>query len=851
MQRKTATTSWKQIADVQAFGNSTTQRTYNYTDTLTSDTARFYRLHFSDSTGRQYFTDSIYVLADSGYWKPFVWQNFAVLGTDTAAQLSWQTKREKYAWQFVVQRSAGTGWVNIDTMPAAGRSATLRNYTSADYSRFSYDVHYRLEMEDSLNRSFYSDSIKLLKPQPAFVLDSFSVSADWDQRKAGWKTSSEYNALKFYLERSADSLSWSTVGTVNATGTSSTPRYYMYVDKPVPQQVFFYRLHMEDNASRHFYSAGVKVQPDPAYAQPFTYSGPAVSRQNNLPYLQWSTTKEKNTLHFTVQRRLAATSWTTAGTVSAAGNSNTLRQYNFTDNSVFNEDVFYRLKMEDTSQRSFYTDSVKLEKLVLPFVLTAFSGAADYDQRNLSWSTSSENGSLRFIVERSADSLAWSARGNVTAAGTASAVTNYTYADKNVTQQVWYYRLHMEDTSGVHTYSAGIKIQPDPLYAQPFTYAGPTVTKVGSFPYVQWSTTREKNTSQFTVERSFNNTSWTSARIVAAAGNSTTTRNYNYTDSTAYTQNVYYRLKMEDTARRVFYSASVMLAYATGPFNLTSFSVTRDYDDAYMAWSTASETNTAKFVLQRSSDSSVWQILSFVNAAGTSTTTRSYAYKDPLVPSQTFFYRLKMETTNGAATYSPVVKAAPDPVQLQPINLGSFTALLVAGKPNVSWTTTIEKESSKWLLQRSTNGWSWTTVNTQNAAGRTLTGASYSYNDNFTVTAATYYRLQLKDSASRSFNSASITVTPGSGARLAFAASVQEESVQPVQLAPNPTSGNFRILGLPAGVHNVDVFNSNGQLKYRDRGYEAGSVIDGSEWTAGVYYVLVDDGNIRLRLIKQ
>ncbi|UYQ92414.1 SGNH/GDSL hydrolase family protein [Chitinophaga horti] len=851
LQRKTAVSTWKQIADLPAAGNATVPTNYTYTDTLTSDSSFYYRLHISDSSGRQFLTDSIRVNADSGYWKPFVLQNFAVTGNDTAANLSWQTTREKYTDKFFILRNNGAGWATIDSVNAAGRSSTLRSYTYIDHNRFNFDVFYRLRLQDSLGRSTFSDSVKLLKPQPPFALDSFSVTADWDQFNAGWKTLTEYNSWRFSLLRSADSVSWTTVTVVNAAGTSTTPRYYTYVDKPATLQTYYYQLKMEGLSGGSYYSNVVKVQADSSYAKPFVYSGPTVTRQNNLPYVQWSTTKEKNTLRFTVQRRLSTTSWTTAGTVNAAGNSNTLRNYSFTDNSILNEDVYYRLKMEDTSQRAFYSDSVKLNKLVIPFVLTAFTGTADYNQRNLAWTTASENGSLRFIVERSADSAAWTTVGNVPATGTSAVPVNYTFANTNVPQQVWYYRLHMEDTAGVHTYSGGIKIQPDPLYAQPFTYTGPTVTKVGSYPFVQWVTTREKNTLRFTVERSLNNTGWTGIRTIAAAGNSTTARSYSFTDSTVFTQNVYYRLKMEDTGYRAFYSASALLAYATGPFALTSFTVTRDYDDGYLNWSTASETNTSKFVLQRSVDSVTWDILAFVPAAGNSTTARQYTYKDPLVPSIAFFYRLKMETTNGSATYSPAVKALPDPVQLQPVNLSSFTAVLVGGKPSVQWTSSIEKESSKWRLQRSTNGWSWTTVSTQNAAGRTLTGASYSYNDNFTVTALTHYRVQLEDSAARTFNSSSISVSPGSGSRLAFAAPTPEAGAQLELLTPNPTSGDFRINGLSAGGHQVEVFNTAGALVYRHASYENGTRIEAGNWSSGIYYVLIDGGKTKLRLVKQ
>ncbi|WP_295127463.1 GDSL-type esterase/lipase family protein [uncultured Chitinophaga sp.] len=852
VQRRTAVVGWSQVADFAAYGNSTTPRNYTYTDTLTSDTTYYYRLHLSDSSGRQFYTDSIKVVADSGYWKPFSIQNFTVTGAVNLAYLQWQTIKEKYTQSFIVQRNTGTGWLNIDTIAAALHSSILRNYSATDSSRYTYDIHYRLCMVDTLGRSWHTDSIKLGKLQPSFVLDSFNVTSDWDQRKLGWKTSSENGALSFTVERSADSITWNAVSLVNATGTSATARNYSYTDKNVPFKVFYYRLNMEDNWQRHSFSDVVKTLPDSAYLQPFVYQGPTVTRQSSLPLVQWSTSKEKNTLRFTVQRRQASTAWVTVGTVNAAGNSGTVRQYSFADNTVFDEDVYYRLKMEDTSLRAFYTDSVVLAKLVQPFVLTAFSGTADFNQRNLSWTTASEKKSLRFIVERSADSATWNVLGNVPASGISSTPIHYAYADVNVPQQVWYYRLKMEDSTNAHYYSAGIKIQPDPLFAQPFIYTGPTVTSQGNFPYVTWSTTREKNTLLFTVQRSLDNSTWTTAGTVNAAGNSTTARNYSFTDNTSFTQNVHYRLKMEDTGYRAFYSATATLVYATGPFALNSFTVTRDYDDSYMNWQTASETSTAKFVLQRSTDSVTWQILAFVNAAGTSTTPRDYSYRDPMVPAINFFYRLKMETTSGAATYSPALKTVPDPVMLQPVQLKSFTAVLVGGKPTVNWVTTVEKKSSKMILQRCTNGWQWVTVSTQNAAGRSNTDRAYTYNDNFTVTAATQYRIRIEDSAARTFNSAAITVNPGQTSRIgAFSAPALYEEVTAGVLTPNPTASTFRITGLTAGAHLVEVYNSSGALVFRHRNYAGGSNIDVRNWSSGLYYIVVNGGAVKLTLVKQ
>jgi hypothetical protein len=189
---------------------------------------------------------------------------------------------------------------------------------------------------------------------------------------------------------------------------------------------------------------------------------------------------------------------------------------------------------------------------------------------------------------------------------------------------------------------------------------------------------------------------------------------------------------------------------------------------------------------------------------------------------------------------------------LQPVQLKSFTAVLSGGKPTVNWVTTVEKKSSKMLLQRCTNGWQWVTVSTQNAAGRSTTDRAYTYNDNFNVTAAIQYRIRIEDSAARAFNSAPITVNPGQTLRVgAIAAMPLYEEVTGSVLTPNPTSAIFRITGLQAGAHLVEVYNSSGALMFRHRNYESGSNINARPWSSGLYYVVVNGGAVKLTLVKQ
>jgi hypothetical protein len=79
---------------------------------------------------------------------------------------------------------------------------------------------------------------------------------------------------------------------------------------------------------------------------------------------------------------------------------------------------------------------------------------------------------------------------------------------------------------------------------------------------------------------------------------------------------------------------------------------------AQLQWQTLQETNTASFVIERSTDGLGFTAIDSVRAAGHSTTTRAYAYTDawPRVFDKNVFYRLKQTDIDGRFTYSAVVK---------------------------------------------------------------------------------------------------------------------------------------------------------------------------------------------------
>lgn len=81
----------------------------------------------------------------------------------------------------------------------------------------------------------------------------------------------------------------------------------------------------------------------------------------NKVQLQWRTTAEQNTFHFEIQRSLNGSDFTSIGTVTAAGNSTSEHNYNFTDVSP-GEINYYRLKMVDNDGRFEYSQVIIIKR---------------------------------------------------------------------------------------------------------------------------------------------------------------------------------------------------------------------------------------------------------------------------------------------------------------------------------------------------------------------------------------------------------------------------------------------------------------------------------------------------------
>jgi hypothetical protein len=94
----------------------------------------------------------------------------------------------------------------------------------------------------------------------------------------------------------------------------------------------------------------------------------------------------------------------------------------------------------------------------------------------------------------------------------------------------------------------------------------------------------------------------------------------------------------------------------TVPVELTRFTARRDVQAALLVWETASETDNAGFEVHRMLGSGMFDLLGFVEGAGTTTTPQSYRFRVDDLGVGRHRFRLKQIDHDGDAEYSPTVE---------------------------------------------------------------------------------------------------------------------------------------------------------------------------------------------------
>lgn len=144
-----------------------------------------------------------------------------------------------------------------------------------------------------------------------------------------------------------------TGNTVTVTGLASGKKYYFRVME------YNKNATTGDNA---LYLLGANPQSSvtTSAALPIKLSSFTAVKINAAVKLDWVTQQEVNSGFFTIERSADGKNFTIIGTVNAAGNTQAISNYSFTDNAPQTGKNFYRLKETDLDGTSMYSGIVSL-----------------------------------------------------------------------------------------------------------------------------------------------------------------------------------------------------------------------------------------------------------------------------------------------------------------------------------------------------------------------------------------------------------------------------------------------------------------------------------------------------------
>ena len=173
------------------------------------------------------------------------------------------------------------------------------------------------------------------------------------------------------------------------------------------------------------------------------------------------------------------------------------------------------------------------------------------------------------------------------------------------------------------------------------------------------------------------NRTWNINKSTAGAANATVTLQWNSGDElTGFTRNASY---ISHYTSGAWNNGTQVAASGSDPYSLTRTGITGfspfavmspagvvpitllDFTGKYrdkaivLNWSTLTESNTRKFIIEKSIDAVTFRPLADIPAYGSSQVTRNYDYTDNAVLNNINYYRLKMIDVDGTWLYSKII----------------------------------------------------------------------------------------------------------------------------------------------------------------------------------------------------
>lgn len=204
---------------------------------------------------------------------------------------------------------------------------------------------------------------------PSIVLLSFTGQIQGNAVRLNFTTASEPGLLNFVIERSADSLNFNPIGTINSAGTATTGSSYQFIDAS-PGSVNFYRLRIVYIDGRIEYSSVVSIR-FPVIPPSIVLLSFTGQLQGNTVRLNFTTASEPGLLNFVIERSADSLIYNSIGTVNSNGTATTGSTYQFID-ATPGAANFYRLKIVYTDGRIGYSGVVTIKITSIPSDITVF-----------------------------------------------------------------------------------------------------------------------------------------------------------------------------------------------------------------------------------------------------------------------------------------------------------------------------------------------------------------------------------------------------------------------------------------------------------------------------------------------
>ncbi|HPI37804.1 MAG TPA: T9SS type A sorting domain-containing protein [Ignavibacteriaceae bacterium] len=177
------------------------------------------------------------------------------------------------------------------------------------------------------------------------------------------------------------------------------------------------------------------------------------------------------------------------------------------------------------------------------------------------------------------------------------------------------------------------------------------------------------------------------------------------------------------------------------PVELIYFEGQAQENKILLLWGTATEINNYGFFIQRTTDFSSWTEVDFVMGHGTSYVVNHYSFVDsPMTVSGTYHYRLKQMDTDGMYKYTDTIAIS---IVSTMFELIYFEGTAQENSIRLTWATASEMNNLGFVIERTIDFSSWTTLTFVIGQGNSNITNSYSFVDSpITVSGTYHYRLK-------------------------------------------------------------------------------------------------------------